>query len=97
MVARFRHFANWFEQVDNFADYWNNRESQLKSTVKRKTGSLEREGRLAFEQIDLVDDLAVTLEQTVIAAAKDLGQHLSKGDGHGNLSGGTGFQPVNRR
>ena len=56
IVARFRHFANWFEQVDNFADYWNNRGSRLKSTVKRKAGSLQREDRLAFEQIDMVAD-----------------------------------------
>jgi hypothetical protein len=56
VIARFRHFANWFEQIDNFADYWNNRDSRLKSTVKRKAGSLQRGDRLVFEQIDMVAD-----------------------------------------
>jgi hypothetical protein len=39
-VARFRHFANWFERIDDFSRYWGNRGSQLKSTVKRKSASL---------------------------------------------------------
>jgi hypothetical protein len=56
VVARFRHFANWFESVHSFADYWNGRESRLKSTVKRKAAPLERDGRLVFEMIDLARD-----------------------------------------
>jgi len=56
VVARFRHFANWFERIDSFADYWAGRESRLKSTVKRKGAPLERDGRLAFEMIDLAED-----------------------------------------
>ena len=55
-VTRFRHFANWFERIDNFADYWNGRGSRLKSTVKRKAAPLLRENRLVFEQIDLAAD-----------------------------------------
>ena len=38
-----------------------------------------------FLLVDLVDDLAVALEQTFIAAAKNLGQHLSNGGLHDNL------------
>jgi hypothetical protein len=56
VVARFRHFANWFERIDNFPDYWRERESRLKSTVKRKAAPLEREGKLVFEMIDLTTD-----------------------------------------
>lgn len=56
VVARFRHFANWFEPIHSFADYWNGRESQLKSTVKRKAAALQRDGRLVFEMIDLAAD-----------------------------------------
>ena len=55
-VTRFRHFANWFERIDNFADYWNSRGSRLKSTVKRKAAALQRGNRLTFEQIDLAAD-----------------------------------------
>lgn len=56
VVARFRHFANWFERIDSFPAYWNGRESRLKSTVKRKAGTLQRDGRLVFEMIDLASD-----------------------------------------
>ena len=56
VVARFRHFANWFERIDSFPDYWTGRESRLKSTVKRKAAPLQRDGRLVFEMIDLAAD-----------------------------------------
>jgi len=56
VVTRFRHFANWFESVHSFADYWKDRESRLKSTVKRKAAPLLRDGRLVFEMIDLARD-----------------------------------------
>jgi len=52
-VARFRHFANWFEQIDDFSRYWGSRGSQLKSTVKRKSASLLRDGRLVLSFVDL--------------------------------------------
>lgn len=55
VVDRFRHFANWFERIDNLADYWNSRDSRLKSTVKRKGAALERDGHLVFEMVDLAD------------------------------------------
>jgi len=55
-VTGFRHFANWFEAIDDFAAFWNKRGSQLKSTVKRKAAALERENRLTFEQIDMTQD-----------------------------------------
>ncbi len=56
VVARFRHFANWFERIDGFTAYWNGRGSQLRSTVKRKTAALHHGDRLAFAQIDLAAD-----------------------------------------
>ena len=52
-VARFRHFANWFERIDDFSRYWGSRGSQLKSTVKRKSASLSRDGRLVLRFVDL--------------------------------------------
>jgi hypothetical protein len=56
VVDRFRHFANWFESIDDLAVYWNGRDSRLKSTVKRKGAPLQRDGRLVFEMIDLAAD-----------------------------------------
>jgi hypothetical protein len=52
-VLRFRHFANWFERIQDFAGYWDSRDSKLKATVKRKAAPLLREGRLRFELIDM--------------------------------------------
>ena len=52
-VLRFRHFANWFERIQDFAGYWDGRDSKLKATVKRKAAPLLREGRLGFELIDM--------------------------------------------
>ena len=52
-VLRFRHFANWFERIQDFAGYWDSRDSKLKATVKRKGAPLLREGRLSFELIDM--------------------------------------------
>jgi hypothetical protein len=52
-VLRFRHFANWFERIQDFAGYWDSRDSKLKATVKRKAAPLVREGRLGFELIDM--------------------------------------------
>jgi hypothetical protein len=53
IVLRFRHFANWFEHIQDFAGYWDKWGSQLKATVKRKAAPLQREDRLGFEWIDL--------------------------------------------
>ena len=52
-VLRFRHFANWFERIQDFTGYWDSRDSKLKATVKRKAAPLLREGRLSFELIDM--------------------------------------------
>lgn len=56
VVLKFRHFANWFEPVQDFVDYWNSRGSKLKATVKRKAAPLLREGRLHFDLTDLTAD-----------------------------------------
>lgn len=71
VVARFRHFANWFERIDSFPDYWAGRESRLKSTVKRKAAPLQRDGRLVFEMIDLEGDWrrGVEIYQTIYASS----------------------------
>jgi Acetyltransferase (GNAT) domain len=53
VTARFKHFANWFEQIDDFTAYWNGRGSRLKATVKRKAAPLLRAGRLGFAQVDM--------------------------------------------
>ena len=53
VVLKFRHFANWFERIRDFAEYWNSRGSKLKATVKRKAAPLLREGRLGFELVDM--------------------------------------------
>lgn len=71
VVSRFRHFANWFERIDSFPAYWANRESRLKSTVKRKAAPLLRDGRLVFEMIDLEDDWrrGVEIYETIYASS----------------------------
>ncbi|HSS12481.1 MAG TPA: GNAT family N-acetyltransferase [Rhizomicrobium sp.] len=56
VVDRFRHFANWFERIDDLAGYWSSRDSRLKSTVKRKGAPLQRDGRLVFQMVDLAAD-----------------------------------------
>ena len=55
-VLKFRHFANWFEHVGDFDTYWAGRDSRLRSTVKRKSAPLLREGQLRFAMIDLGAD-----------------------------------------
>jgi len=55
-VLRFRHFANWFQAIQDFAGFWNSRESKLKATVKRKTAALLRANRLEFELVDMAAD-----------------------------------------
>jgi Acetyltransferase (GNAT) domain len=54
--AQFNHFANWFETIPDFASYWATRNSQLRSTLKRKVAGMARSGQSGFEIIDLVHD-----------------------------------------
>ncbi|HKQ44935.1 MAG TPA: GNAT family N-acetyltransferase [Rhizomicrobium sp.] len=56
VTARFRHFANWFEEIGDFSRYWNGRGSRLKATVKRKGAALQRASALEFEQVNLITD-----------------------------------------
>jgi hypothetical protein len=71
VVSRFRHFANWFERIDDFPIYWNGRQSRLKATVKRKMAALARDGRLVFEMIDLAADWrrGVEIYETIYASS----------------------------
>jgi CelD/BcsL family acetyltransferase involved in cellulose biosynthesis len=57
-TADYAHFANWYDYISDFGAYWQSRESRLRATVQRKTARLERTGRLAFEEVDLVRDAA---------------------------------------
>lgn len=56
-VSTYRHFANWHEDVSDFAAYWNERSTRLKSLIQRKGKRLDLEKRLAFERVDLRNDL----------------------------------------
>jgi len=56
LVGTYRHFANWFEAIDRFSDFWASRGSQLKSTIKRKSATALRDGHLDFELVDLATD-----------------------------------------
>jgi hypothetical protein len=35
-VARFEHFQNWYDEINEFASYWSDRPGRLRSTVARK-------------------------------------------------------------
>lgn len=56
-TGTYRHFANWHEEISDFTAYWKDRGTQLKSLVHRKGKRLESEKRLAFERVDLRNDL----------------------------------------
>jgi CelD/BcsL family acetyltransferase involved in cellulose biosynthesis len=49
LCTGYRHFANHFEAVTTMDRFWEARGSRLRSTVRRKYRSLERDGRLRFE------------------------------------------------
>ena len=68
-VSTYRHFANWHEDISDFAAYWNERSARLKSLIQRKGKRLDLEKRLAFERIDLRTDLdrGVDLYQAIYA------------------------------
>jgi len=53
ITSRFQHFANWFEIIPEFSEFWNGRGSQLKSTIKRKSAALAQNARIRFEHWDL--------------------------------------------
>jgi CelD/BcsL family acetyltransferase involved in cellulose biosynthesis len=52
LCAGYRHFANHFEAVTTMDRFWEARGSRLRSTVRRKQRSLERDGRLRFESFE---------------------------------------------
>jgi hypothetical protein len=56
-VSTYRHFANWHEEIFDFAEYWKVRSSRLKSLIQRKGKRLHLEKRLVFECVDLRTDL----------------------------------------
>lgn len=61
-TASYAHFANWHDGISDFAGYWQLRPGHLRTTVQRKTSRLERAGRLAFAEIDLVRNSTEGLE-----------------------------------
>jgi len=57
VIGTYRHFANWFEKISDFSEYWNNRDGRLKTLVQRKGRQLNSDNRLTFERIDLRVDV----------------------------------------
>ncbi len=57
-AARYRHFANWHEEIPSFEAYWAGRPSDLKETVRRKSRKLERDSRLRFACFTAPEDMA---------------------------------------
>jgi hypothetical protein len=44
----FVHFPNWFETIEDFGLYWSTRPSRLRSTVRRKLASIQKNHQLEF-------------------------------------------------
>jgi hypothetical protein len=79
-VCTYRHFANWYEEISDFSEYWKNRSGRLKSIIQRKGGRLHSEKRLTFERIDLRTNPAhgISLYEEVYAKSwKEPEQHSS--------------------
>lgn len=70
-IASYRHFANWYEEIPNFAAYWKRRDGRLKSLVQRKGKRLISEKRLAFERVDLLTDVdrGIALYEAIYASS----------------------------
>jgi hypothetical protein len=68
-IGTYRHFANWYEEISDFSEYWKNRSGRLKSLIQRKGRRLNSERRLTFERIDLRtnSDYGVSLYEAVYA------------------------------
>ena len=47
--ARFGHFANWFEVIADFEEYWETRPAKLRSTFRRKSTALSKGRSAAFQ------------------------------------------------
>lgn len=56
-AARYRHFANWFEEIADFETYWSARPSRLRTTVKRKLAQAAKSGACAFHCVRLAAEL----------------------------------------
>lgn len=58
-VARYRHFGNWYEPTADFEDYWRQRPSRLRSTVRRKSAQAPHPAfRMARSAAELDEALA---------------------------------------
>jgi CelD/BcsL family acetyltransferase involved in cellulose biosynthesis len=44
ITASYRHFANWFEEIANFEDYWSRRPKRLRETVRRQSRRMAKAG-----------------------------------------------------
>lgn len=78
IVASYRHFANWYEEITNFATYWEKRDGRLRSLVERKGKRLISEKRPAFERVDLRTDAdrGIALYEAIYASSwKEPEQH----------------------
>jgi hypothetical protein len=77
-IETYRHFANWYEGISDFATYWEARDGRLKSLVHRKGKRLFSEKRIAFERVDLLSDVdrGIALYETIYARSwKEPEQH----------------------
>ena len=48
LVCSYQHYANWFEVIPDFSNYWQTRNGGFKNAA-RKSQRLEKEGRLKFK------------------------------------------------
>ncbi len=47
--ARYRHFANFYDEGTDFASFWESREGKLQNTVRRKTKQVARDHICSYE------------------------------------------------
>ena len=66
--AVYEGFANWFEPVNNFQEYWARRPSRLKETVRRKSRAIVRSG-LSFSCLRSHTERAVAAYAEVYGAS----------------------------
>jgi hypothetical protein len=57
VTADYRHFANWYEDIDSIEAYWNRRPKKLRETVRRRSARLDAAGGI-FHLLQAPEDLA---------------------------------------
>jgi len=59
IAARYRHFDNYFERIDDFEKYWSSRPTRLRMTVRRKMNQLPESAEFHCYRDDLAAAVAV--------------------------------------